>query len=422
MHFAARYGILLSCAALATGVAACGSNTSGSASQSGSAGSSNAKQGVTAGTINYGLIYDQSGPQTVSQTPWAHGFITQIKKANDAGGVNGRKINLISVDEKGLVPNGVAGYKKLYSQTPVVGISGFGSSSVQTAVLPLITKDAMPLVGPQSITKTALVPFHKSVFAIVPPYADQVDVIMNYETKQLNKPKPNVAVFRIVASSGLEVDDLVKERVQKLGGKLVADEQSPVTDTSADAQVQKIVAAKPDFIIVHSSPTQAAMVLKALQKVGAKIPVISTFAGGGPTAYQAVPPAYGNLMQYTAAVTPSDINEPGQAQLTSDAQKYGYDKDATDSAYTYGYITGMAVVQGLKNAGKNVTRASYIKGLEGINGLDTGGLSEPVTYGPNDHIGLSATRPYKYDYTTKKFVAVGNFTDYNSMITHEYGG
>jgi|tagenome__1003787_1003787.scaffolds.fasta_scaffold20988328_4 branched-chain amino acid transport system substrate-binding protein len=421
MRLTPRFGTALTVGALAIGVAACGSNSSGGSGAS-SGGTNNAKEGVKANQVDYGMVYDQTGPTNVSQIPWAHGFLTQIKKANDAGGINGRKINIIAADEKAEVPTGVAAYKKLSTQTPVVGISGYGSSSVQEAVLPLITKDNMPLVGPQSITKEALVPLHKSIFAVLPPYSDQVDVLLGYENKKLGLTAPKVGIFRITAASGIEVDNLIKERLKKNGGTVVSDQEGDPAATSADAQVQKIVAAKPDYIILHTSPPQTASVMKALQKLGAKIPVISTFAGGGPTGYQAVPKDFGNLLEYTAGVTPSDVSVPGNAQLLADATKYGYAKEATNTAFTFGYLSGMAVVQGLKNAGKTLSRASFIKGLEQINGLDTGGISEPITYGAQDHVGLSATRPYKFNYDTGKFEAIGEYSDYNSYITHEYGG
>jgi branched-chain amino acid transport system substrate-binding protein len=421
MRLTSRFGLALSVAALATGAAACGAeNDTGGGSAGG--GTNNAREGVRANEVAYGMVYDQTGATSVSQVPWAHGFITQINKANDAGGVNGRKIKLISVDEKAEVPTGVAGYKKLLSQTPVVGISGYGSSSVQEAVIPSFEKDKMPLVGPQSITKAALVPFKPSIFAVLPPYSDQVDVLMGYMNDKLSLTEPKIGIFRITAASGIEVDNLVKERVEKNGGSIVSDQEGDPAATSADAQVQKIVSAKPDYIILHSSPPQAASVMKALQKLGAKIPVISTFAGGGPTAYEAVPKEYGDLLEYTAAVTPADVPAPGNETLLADAKKYGYEKEATNTAFTFGYLSGLAVVEGLKKAGKNLSRESFIKGLEQLSGVDTGGLSEPLTYGPKDHVGLSASRPYKYNYDTKKFEAVGEYADYTEYITNEYGG
>jgi branched-chain amino acid transport system substrate-binding protein len=426
MRFAPRFGVGLTVAALAIGVAACGSD-----SGSGGGGDSSAKsggntatprEGVTKDTIKYGMIYDQTGPQTVAQTPWAHGFLTQIKKANDAGGINGRKIEILDEDDKGEVPVGVAAYKKFVSQTPVVGISGINGSSIQEAVLKLIEKDNMPLVGPQSTVKGGLVPLHKSIFYIVPPYSDQADVIMDYMAKRTGKTTPNVAIFRLTAASGIEVGQLITSRVQKAGGKIVADEQMDVTATSADAQAQKIVSAKPDLILVHSAPTQAAALMKSLQKLDAKIPLISTFAAGGPTAYGAVPKAFGDEYQYTAPTTPSDIDVPGTAELVADAQKYGYGDDAGNSSFVIGYLSGLAAVTGLKNAGADLNRESYIAGLEKISDLDTGGISEPIGYSATDHAGLSATRPYKYNYDTKKFEAVGEFTDYSGAITNEYSG
>lgn len=424
MRVASRFGILLSIAALAVGGAACGAdNESDSGSGSASQGNSETPdEGVTKDTISYGLIYDQTGPQTVAQTPWAHGFLTQIKKANDAGGVNGRTIEILDEDDKGEVPVGIAAYKKLVSQTPVVGISGLNGSSIQEAALPLIERDNMPLVGPQSNVKGGLVPLHESIFYIVPPYADQADVIVGYMAERTGKTAPNVAIFRLTASSGIEMDELMKARIAKAGGKIVADEQMDVTATSADAQVQKIVAAKPDWILVHSSPTQGAAVMKALQKLGAKIPLISTFAAGGPTVYDAVPKEYGQLFEYTAPTTPSDIEVPGTEQLIADAEKYGYGDEAGNSSFAIGYIAGMTAVEGLKNAGADLNRESFMKGLEQIDGLDTGGITEPVAYGPGDRIGLAATRPYQYDYDTKKFKAVGEFADYTELITDEYGG
>jgi branched-chain amino acid transport system substrate-binding protein len=426
MRFAPRFGIALSVAALSIGVAACGSD-SGSDSKSGGSASSGGntatpREGVTKDTIKYGMIYDQTGPQTVAQTPWAHGFLTQVNKANDAGGINGRKIEILDEDDKGEVPVGIAAYKKLVSQTPVVGISGINGSSIQEAALKSIEKDNMPLIGPQSTVKGGMVPLHKSIFYIVPPYADQADVIMDYQAKRTSKTSPNVAIFRLTAASGIEVAELITKRVQEAGGKIVADEQMDVTATSADAQAQKIAASKPDWILVHSAPTQAAALMKSLQKLNAKIPLISTFAAGGPTAYGAVPAEFGDEYQYTAPTTPSDIDVPGTAQLVADATKYGYKDDAGNSSFVIGYIAGMAAMAGLKNAGPDLNRESLIAGMQKVTNLDTGGISEPVNYSATDHAGLSATRPYKFNYDTKKFEAVGEFTDYSSAITNEYAG
>lgn len=390
----------------------------GSAAPSG--GGSSAGEGVTDDTVNYGLIYDQTGSQNVAQGPWANGVMTQLKKANDAGGINGRKINIIQADDKSDVTQGTVAYKRLVNQTPVVGISGINASSFQEAILPQIRQDEMPLVGPQSTTKAGLVPFNPTAFYVIPNYADQVDVIMGYMTGKLGKPQPKVAVYRLTASSGIEVDELVKAAVAKSGGQVVADEEISPTATSADAQVQNIVNAQPDFIVFHTSPTLSLLGLRALEKLGARIPVISTFAGGGPVGYQGVGEETGKLFEYTTGAMPSDVTVPGTAQLLADAEKYGYANQATDTAYVFGYITGAIVVKGLTDAGRDLTRESFVEALAATSDFDTGGLSGPASYGAGNRAGLKSTVVVNYDYATKKFVTVGTFADYDKYITNQY--
>jgi hypothetical protein len=58
--------------------------------------------------------------------------------------------------------------------------------------------------------------------------------------------------------------------------------------------------------------------------------------------------------------------------------------------------------------------------LESIDGLDTGGLSEPVKFSATDHAGVQTVRPYKWNFEEKAFEAVGEFTDYQSLISNEY--
>ena len=425
-RYGRRTATALTAIALSVVLAACGSSTSDSGSNGGNndgnngGSGSSSSPGVTDTTIDYGLIYDQTGTQNTAQGPWANGVITQLRKANDAGGINGRTINIIQIDDKSDVTQGTIGYKRLVDQTPVLAISGINASSFQEAILPQIRENGMVLVGPQSTTKAGLVPFNKTAFYIIPNYADQVDVILGYMKDKLSKPQPKVAVFRLTASSGIEVDELVKAGVTAAGGEVVASEEINPAATNADAQIQNIVNAQPDFIVFHTSPTLSLLGLRSLEKLGAKIPVISTFAGGGPVGYDGVGRETGELFEYTAGVVPSDVEVAGTETLKADAEKYGYGEQTGDTAYVFGYITGGVIVEGLKRAGKELTRESFVEALESIENFDTGGISGPVTYGTDNRAGLKSTVVVNYDYDAEKFVTVGNFSDYDKYITNQY--
>ena len=77
--------------------------------------------------------------------------------------------------------------------------------------------------------------------------------------------------------------------------------------------------------------------------------------------------------------------------------------------YTQGWCQAIIVVEGLKRAGKNLTRSDLVKGLESIKGLDMGGLMANATYSPTKHQGTEYCRIYKTDVKNARFVPI---TDY----------
>jgi ABC-type branched-subunit amino acid transport system substrate-binding protein len=405
---------------LAVGVAACGADRNDSGG--GGGGGSAVKEGVTAKDVKIGLIADLTGPTAAVQVPFTEGIKTQVEAANAAGGVNGRKITLLSEDEKYDVPTGLAAYKKLVSQTPALGIIGLNNSSLQVAAIKQVEQNKVPVFGAEATTKQAINPFNPYFFAMQCSYADQADVAVPYMAQKTGAAKPKVATLALDVESGYEWGDLIKARVQKLGGTYLGHTAVPPTATEADAQIQKIAKQKPDFIALHGSSNTATIVLKAMQKFDVKIPVIGIFATGGPAAYASVPPAVGNLFETVNCYTPSSIKAAGSQEMLDRAKQFGFEKSAGTTDFVNGYVVGQVLVDALKAAGKNPTRESFKKGLESLTDLDTGGLSENVTFGPNDHVGIQTVRPYAYDYATKTYKAVGEYADYKDDISNEYLG
>ena len=99
--------------------------------------------GVYKDRIDWGVMMDLSGPASASQGIWASGFQAYMRKLNEAGGVNGRKINVLAEDSRFNPAQDRINYEKLVSQTPVLGISGMGSSTSQVTLAPTIRADGL---------------------------------------------------------------------------------------------------------------------------------------------------------------------------------------------------------------------------------------------------------------------------------------
>jgi branched-chain amino acid transport system substrate-binding protein len=417
-----RLGAAAAVGICALAVAACGSSKS--SSTSGSTGSSGSSGGGGGGSVTLGIISDQTGPTSATQLPFLHGIQTAINTANKSGGAGGRKINLETCDEKYNVQNGLACYTKLVKQDKVAGLVGsLNDSDVQAALIGKLSADKMPVLGAESTNQSAIDPLNPYFFAMECSYTDQADVAVSYMNKLTGKTAPKVASMTLSVSSGIEWSKLIKARVEKTGGKLVGAYPIPPTSTNADAVVQKIAAAKPDWITVHGGPNISEILLKSMQKFGVKIPVIGIFATGGHLPFESVSPTYAKLFYYVNCYTPADVGGAGVTKMLADAKASGFGKEAaTNDPFTNGYVVGLATVAGIKNipSGQKVDSTAVMNGFQKINNLDTMDLSPPVSFGPKLRVGVLGVRPYTWDAAAKKIKAVGNYSDYTSALSGEW--
>jgi branched-chain amino acid transport system substrate-binding protein len=400
--------------ACAVALVACGAD-------SGEGGGANPQEGVQEDSVDYGLIVDITGPTAGVQVPFQHGIETQVKKANADGGVNGRKINLLVEDEKYEVDTGLAAYKKLVDQTPVVGMTALNNSSFQVAAIKQVDRNAVPIIGAESTAKQALTPFVDYFFGLQCTYAAQADVMIPYMIEKTGVDRPSVAVVSLDVESGYEMAGLVEERVNEVGGEFLGHLPVDPTATEADAQVQELRGQDPDFVVLHGSTATATILLKAMNKFGLDdLPVIGIFATGQPTAYQGVPESVGRNFETVNCYTHADVEESGTAEMKELAAQYGYEKDLATTDYVNGYVVGQVIVEALKKAGDDLSRESLHDAVASIEELDTGGLSEPVDFGEEDRAGILAVRPYRYNYDTKKIEAVGEYADYEELLSGAY--
>ncbi len=120
----------------------------------GSALAQNAPQdGVYADRIDWGVLMDLSGPTSASQSIWVNGLQDRIRKTNEAGGVHGRRINILAEDNRFNAATDKIAFEKLVGQTPVIAISGMGTSVSQVALAPTIKAGKVPIVGTYTSTK-----------------------------------------------------------------------------------------------------------------------------------------------------------------------------------------------------------------------------------------------------------------------------
>jgi branched-chain amino acid transport system substrate-binding protein len=408
-------------------IALAGASCGGDDDEGGSGGAETASfeqpdQGVFRDRVDVGVIYDQTGPGSSTQTVFFAGIETYINALNEDGGVNGRQINLLTEDEKYDVPTAVAAYHKLVDQTPTVAILGLNSSSFQGAVIGDVAEDEIPIVGAESTIKEAINPFNPWFFALQCTYADQADTAVAYLINKTGIEQPTAVALVGDVASGHEWSALIQERVEAAGGEFLDGISITFGSTEADAQAQQIANLDPDMIFMHGGTSIGIPAFASLEKFGVTDTPIAGIWGlqSVPVAEssEAVGSNFSAINCYSAA---NQSGVTGADQLVADAEANGIEPEVYNATeFANGYVTGMVLVEGMRRAGDELTRASLAEALETIEDFDTGGLSPNITFGPDDRVGVGAVRPYEFDYEGGLYLPIGAYEDFEDCITNEY--
>ncbi len=377
-----------------------------------------------AADIDIGVVSDKSGPTVSTQVPWLHGLETYVKMVNDAGGIKGRKINLIEKDDRYSPTLSVDSVKSLVSNDKVPLIVGINTSSALTSILTILNQNNVVGLGGQSSPKEASNPFQPNFFGVLCNFADMADVAVGYQMalqKKTTLKGQKVGVFSLAVASGQEWADLIKERVQRLGGTFVGAQLLPTTSVSADVQVQSMMSDKPDWVAIHGSPPTAMQILNSMDKFGLRVPSVGISAVMAENVYKGTPYTANKLFKGVHCFTPAYWKGKGPELVRKTAAKYKVSSDDVNNVqFVNGWVDGQILAQGLRNANGTYTSNAIRKGLEQITNLDTGGLSPKVTYSRRCHIGIRSLRPYHWDWNKNQLVPDGTYQQWAKYVTNEY--
>ena len=134
----------------------------------------------TADEVLIGWSGDKSGPTVASQAPALAGLRTYFKMVNDAGGVNGHKINMVEKDDAYNVAKELEIVKGFVNDDKVDLVTGIGNSSGFASILPVLNAGKTPALVNQGTLKTNTWPFQPYMFQGNCNYGDQADVALAY--------------------------------------------------------------------------------------------------------------------------------------------------------------------------------------------------------------------------------------------------
>lgn len=368
--------------------------------------------GVYKDRIDWGVNMDMSGPTSASQSIWVKGFQDYMRKVNEAGGIHGRKINVLVEDNRYNAATDKIAFEKFVGQTPVIAISGMGTSASQVALAATIKSGKVPVVGTYTPTRALSEPVSPMVYNGFCGYKEMAQTGIGYYVDQLKLKAPKIMTVAIDSTGGKEYHEYVSEVARKHGGTAIHVTMK-VTAVDVTPQVLEIIAAKPDLITIYGVSNTAILTMKALQQYGMNIPAFGISYLGAPQIFAAMGPQAGANYNFVSCFTPGGSDQTsGNKELSAYADKVGNSAAKEDINYVAGWVVAQMGAEALAKTGPAPTRAKLVETMNQGFVVDSKGLAAPISFTKDNHTGPVVLKLFGYDYGTKKFKHFGEYSDY----------
>ena len=321
-----------------------------------------------------------SGPAAYLGTQMNRGAKVYFDALNAAGGVNGLTVELRTLDD-GYEPDRCkANTERFIDKDNVFGLFGYVGTPTCLAAMPLVQENRTLFFAPFTGAESLREPFSRNVFHVRASYFDETALIVK---QLLSIGLTKIAVF-------YQDDAYGQAGLAGVNRALKAANLAPVATGTVERNtvnvaqaVKTIAAATPEAVVQISAYKSSAAFIREARKAGYG----GTFYNVSFVGTQALADELGReargIMISQVMPSPFSTTSALSREYLAAVAKAGGDATANYSSME-GYVAAKVFAEGLKRAGRNPTRDSFITAMESIQNLNLGGF--PVNFGARDHV------------------------------------
>jgi len=329
--------------------------------------------------IKIGQTAGISGAVAASVKEATDGAKLYFDAVNARGGVNGADIQLVSLDDKFDPKLALANAKQLIDEGVICLFLNRGTPHTQ-AIMPLLTENKIPLIGPSTGAMVLHSPVHPWLFNVRAPYQ-----------REAERAIAHLSLIGIDRISVVQVDDAfgadavlgVIKGMKTVNKELAAHEKYDRAKPDFAPIMPKIIAKEPQAVIFIGSGTAVIEGMKALRATGSRAQMVTLSNNAsagfvkdlGPLAHGVV---VSQVLPYERSIASPLVKEALEAAKAKDV--------VLTPMILEGFVSAKVLVEGLRRAGPNPTRDKLRRALETLTHYDVGGLE--VSYSATDHTGL----------------------------------
>jgi branched-chain amino acid transport system substrate-binding protein len=330
--------------------------------------------GITDTEIKIGQTMPYSGPAS------AYGVIGRTEAAyfkmiNEQGGINGRKINFVSLDDAYSPPKTVEQIRRLVEDEKVAFIFNSLGTPPNLAIRQYLNDNKVPQLFVATGAATFSDPAHFPwTMGWQPNYQTEAKIF----AKHILKTKPDAKIGVLYQNDGFGKDYLIglKEGLGADHAAMVIKEASYETsEPTVDSQIVTLQGSGADVLLIAATPKFAAQAIRKTFDIGWT--PVRYMTDVSQSIASVMKPA--GLDKSKGVITgvygkdPTDArwkDDPGFKEYTAFIEKYMTPKDLIDFNAVYGFSLGVTVMQVLKQCGNDLSRANVMKQAANLKDLE----------------------------------------------------
>jgi branched-chain amino acid transport system substrate-binding protein len=319
-----------------------------------------------------------SGPLATAGKGMFNGQKVALDEFNAKGGVGGRPVKLLILDDAYDPKRCVENVQALIERDRVTALFGLSSTAAVAATLPILAEKQVPLVGVYSGVPTLRAKHHPYFFTHTASYRDEVvHMVKNLKTVA----RDQIALCYMNNHLGQLMLPIVEEVVKAQGATLASKASLEPDGSNANAAALTLAAGKPKAVIFIAFGQSLVPFVKAARNyIG--VPVYAVSIANNKAAMDALGDEVRGLAITSLIPNPQRLSTAMSRDFVKASERA---KSPIDHDHFWGYLNLRVLLEQLRRAGKGVTSQSLIATIEQMHNVDIGGVS--LSYGPNNHHG-----------------------------------
>src|SRR5215216_72387 len=342
-----------------------------------------AEDGVAPDQIVFGQAAVLEGPASALGQGMRTGIQAAFDEANKNGGVHGRKLKLVSVDDGYEPDKSIAAVKKLIEDEKVFALIGPVGTPTANAAQPVAQAAKVPYIGPFTGAAFLRDPKRDNVINVRASYDAETEAWVKHLTEDLKITK--IAIFYQDDAFGRAGLSGFKKAMDKRGMQITAEATFERNTVAVKSALLTLKRAEPEAVVMVGPYKPCAEFIKLARKTDFNPAFVNiSFVGAGALAKELGPDGKGVIVsQVVPFPWDASLNVVADYQA---AIKAADAKAEPEFVSLVGYLVGRLTIAALDKSGPNPTREGLLKTIKETGKFDIGGL--PMTFGPEKNEGL----------------------------------